>query len=207
VNAFWRLSHLHGTHGSRFSPSAITLMRARFTARRSFRYDLHDRRGGRFEPHESRMRTIHPAKINLRVCFEDPQPGLAPYSAQVNSEAAVIREGVADPLGAGTVFHNDDDAPAVVEIPYGDTAPFTRPVADCFNDKRVCSRIWRPRDTNQQGEFSELIRDANDPFWKAHLNASSSLTLWLTGAQKEAKPTEARPVEPRVRPGRVRCRA
>ncbi len=126
MNAFWRLSHLHGTHGSRFSPSAITLMRARFTARRSFRYDLHDRRGGRFEPHESRMHTIHPAKINLRVCVEDPQPGLAPYSAQVKSEAAVIREGVADPLGAGTVFHNDDDAPAVVEIPYGDTAPFTR---------------------------------------------------------------------------------
>jgi len=33
------------------------------------------------------------------------------------------------------------------------------------------------------------------------------LTLWLTGARKEAKPTEARPVEPRVRPDRVRCRA
>ena len=32
-------------------------------------------------------------------------------------------------------------------------------------------------------------------------------TLWLTGARKEAKPTEARPVEPRVRPDRVRCRA
>jgi hypothetical protein len=31
------------------------------------------------------------------------------------------------------------------------------------------------------------------------------LTLWLTGARKEAKPTEARPVEPRVRPDRVRC--
>jgi hypothetical protein len=29
-------------------------------------------------------------------------------------------------------------------------------------------------------------------------------TLWLTGARKEAKPTEARPVEPRVRPDRVR---
>ena len=33
------------------------------------------------------------------------------------------------------------------------------------------------------------------------------ITLWLTGARKEAKPTEARPVEPRVRPDRVRCRA
>ena len=36
---------------------------------------------------------------------------------------------------------------------------------------------------------------------------SSAITLWLTGARKEAKPTEARPVEPRVRPDRVRCRA
>jgi hypothetical protein len=33
------------------------------------------------------------------------------------------------------------------------------------------------------------------------------LTLWIAGARKEAKPTEARPVEPRVRPDRVRCRA
>jgi hypothetical protein len=32
-------------------------------------------------------------------------------------------------------------------------------------------------------------------------------TLWLTGARKEAKPAEARPVEPRVRPDRVRRRA
>ena len=36
---------------------------------------------------------------------------------------------------------------------------------------------------------------------------STCLTLWLTGARKEAKPTEARPVEPSVRPDRVRCRA
>ncbi len=34
-----------------------------------------------------------------------------------------------------------------------------------------------------------------------------TLTLWLTSARKEAKPTEARPVEPRLRPDRVRCRA
>jgi hypothetical protein len=33
------------------------------------------------------------------------------------------------------------------------------------------------------------------------------LTLWISGARKEAKPTEARPVEPRVRADRVRCRA
>jgi hypothetical protein len=33
------------------------------------------------------------------------------------------------------------------------------------------------------------------------------LTLWLAVARKEAKPTEGRPVEPRVRSDHVRCRA
>jgi hypothetical protein len=32
-------------------------------------------------------------------------------------------------------------------------------------------------------------------------------TLWLPGARKEAKPAEAHPVEPRVRPDRARCGA
>jgi hypothetical protein len=34
------------------------------------------------------------------------------------------------------------------------------------------------------------------------LSGNRCLTLWLTGARKEAKSTEARPVEPRVGPDR-----
>lgn len=49
-------------------------------------------------------------------------------------------------------------------------------MADCFNDKRVSSGVWRPRDTNQEGEVSDLIRDTNDPFRKAHLIAPRRLT-------------------------------
>src|SRR5919107_1902726 len=45
------------------------------------------------------------------------------------------------------------------------------------------------------------------PDGQGWLGGAGHLTLWLTGARKEAQPTDARPVEPRVRPGRVRCRA
>jgi len=153
------------------------------------------------------MYAIHSAQVAVWICVENPQAGFVPCTAKVNPQASVVREGVSDPVSAEAILRDDDNVAAIVEIPHGDTAPFARPMADCFNDKRVSSGIWRPRDTNQKGEVSDLIRDTNDPIRKAHLIAPCLLTLWLTGAQKEAKPTEARPVEPRVRPDRVRCRA
>jgi hypothetical protein len=152
-------------------------MGARFGARRSFRHNLHDRWGGRFDPYESRMYAIHSAEVAVWICVEDPQAGFVPCTSKVNPEASVVREGVSDPVSAEAILHNDDDVAAIVEIPHGDTAPFARPMADCFNDKRVSSRVWRPRDTNQKGEVSDLIRDTNDPFRKAHPIAPSSLDV------------------------------
>ena len=44
-------------------------------------------------------------------------------------------------------------------------------MADCFNDKRISSGVRRPRDTDQKGGASDLIRDTDDPLRKAHLIA------------------------------------
>src|SRR5215470_20375896 len=116
------LSLPHASHGWRLSPSCSALMGARFGARRSFRHNLHDRWGGRFDPYESRMYAIHSAEIAVWICVEYLQAGRAPRSAQVNPETTVVRDRVADPVGAGAVLHDNDDARAVVEIPHGDTA-------------------------------------------------------------------------------------
>jgi hypothetical protein len=72
------------------------------------------------------MHSIHPAKVGLCICIEDPQAGGAPSSAEVNPEASVVCQRVADPLGAGAILDDDDDAAAVVQIPYGDAPPLTR---------------------------------------------------------------------------------
>jgi len=64
----------------------------------------------------------------------------------VNPEATVVRERVADPVGAGAVLDDDDDAPAVVEIAHGDAAALTRATADGFDGERVFSGVWRPWD-------------------------------------------------------------
>jgi len=122
------------------------------------------------------MYAIHSAKVAVWICVEDPQAGFVPCTAKVNPQASVVREGVSDPVSAEAILHNNDKVAAIVEIPHGETAPFARPMANCFNDKRVSSGIWRPRDTNQKGELSDLIRDTNDPFRKAHLIAPSRLT-------------------------------
>jgi hypothetical protein len=47
----------------------------------SFGQNLYDPRRTRFEAHECRMRSIHPAKAALRICVEDSQAGRAPCSA------------------------------------------------------------------------------------------------------------------------------
>jgi hypothetical protein len=56
-------------------------MGARFGARRSFRHNLHDRWGGRFDAHASRMDAIHSLEVRLRVSVEvedDPPRSLDP---------------------------------------------------------------------------------------------------------------------------------
>ena len=123
------------------------------------------------------MYAIHSAEVAVWICVEDPQVGFVPCTSKVNPEASVVSEGVSDPVSPEAILHDNDDVAAIVEIPHGDTSPFARPMADGFNDKRVSSCIWRPRDTSQQGEVCDLIRDTNDPFRKAHLIAPSSLTI------------------------------
>jgi hypothetical protein len=65
----------------------------------------------------------------------------------------------------------------------------------------------------QAGEIIGLAMAANGhklPLAVHNLSGSfrpARLTLWLTGAREEGKPTEAHPVQLRVRPDRVRCRA
>jgi hypothetical protein len=122
------------------------------------------------------MYTIHSAEVAVRICVEDTQAGFVPCTSKVNPQASVVREGVSDPVSVEPILHDDDNMAAIVEIPHGDTAPFARPMADCFNDKRISSGVRRPRDTNQKGEFSNLIRDTDDPFRKAHLIAPGRLT-------------------------------
>jgi len=152
-------------------------MGARFGARRSFRHNLHYRWGGRFDPHENRMDAIHSAEVAVWICVEDPQAGQAPCSAQVNPEATVVLERVADPLGAGTVLHDDDDVAAVIEISHGDTTALTRATADGFDDERVFSRVWRPWDAYEKGKLGNRVRDTHDPLRKSHLIAPSHLTI------------------------------
>jgi hypothetical protein len=102
----------------------------------------------------------------------------------VNPEATVVRERVADPVSAGACLHDDDNVATVVEIADGDATPFARPMTDCFNDQRVLAIVRRPRDPSQESKGSDLIRDTNDPFRKAHLIAPSSLTFPATGARE-----------------------
>jgi hypothetical protein len=123
------------------------------------------------------MYAIHSAEVAVWICVEDPQAGFVPCTSKVNPETSVVREGVSDPVSAEAILHDDDDVAAIVEIPHGDAAALTGATADGFDDERVFSGVWRPRDTNQKHEVSDLIRDTNDPFRKAHLIAPSSLTL------------------------------
>ena len=171
------LSLPHVSHGWRLSLSCSALMGALFGARRSFRHNLHDRWGGRFDPYESRMYAIHSTEVAVWICVEYPQAGRAPCSAQVNPEAIVVLERVADPLGAGTVLHDDDDAAAVIEISHGDTTALTRATADGFDDERVFSGVWRPWDAYEKGKFCNRVRDTHDLLRNSHLIAPSHLTI------------------------------
>ena len=130
------------------------------------------------------MYTIHSAQVAVWICVEDPQAGFVPCTAKVNPQASVVREGVSDPVSAEAILYDDDNVAAIVEIPHRDAAPFARSMADCFNDKRVCSGIRRSRDTNQKSELSDLIRDTNDPFRKPHLIAPARVTCEYTGLRK-----------------------
>ncbi|HEX3033901.1 MAG TPA: hypothetical protein VHT73_02055 [Thermodesulfobacteriota bacterium] len=141
------------------------------SVRGSFGHNLHDRWGGRFDPHESRMYAIHSTKVAFWICIKDLQAGIAPCASEVNPEATAICECISDPVGAEAILHDDNNVTAIVEIPHGNTAPFARPMADCFNDKRVSPGVRRPRDAGQKGEVSDLIRDTDDPLRKVHLTA------------------------------------
>jgi hypothetical protein len=96
---------------------------------------------------------IHSAEVAVWIYVEDSQPSFVPCTSKVNPEATVVREGVSDPVSAEGILHDDDDVAAIVEIPHGNTAPFARPMADCFNDKRASSGVWRSRDTNQKASL------------------------------------------------------
>jgi hypothetical protein len=78
----------------------------------------------------------------------------------MNPEATVVRERVADPVGARAVLHDHDDAAAL-----------TRATADGFDDERVFSGVWRPGDAYEKGKLGEGVRDTHDLLWKSHLIA------------------------------------
>lgn len=117
------------------------------------------------------MYAVHSSKITFRIRIEDLQAGVAPCAAEVNPEAPFICEGISDPAGAPAVLHNDNNVTSIVEIPYRNTSPFTGLMADCLNDKRIFPGIRRTRDTNKNGKVSDLIRNTDQPFRKAHLTA------------------------------------
>src|ERR671923_986912 len=146
-------------------------MGARFGARRSFRHNLHDRWGGRFDPHESRMYAIHSAEVAVWIGVEDPQAGLVPCTSKVNPEATVVHEGVSDPVSAEAILHDDDNVATIVEIAHGDAAVLTRATADGFDDERVFSGVWRPWDAYEKGELGDQVRDTHDLLRKSHLIA------------------------------------
>src|SRR5262245_18831651 len=123
------------------------------------------------------MYAIHSAEIAVWICVKDPQAGRAPCSTQVNPEATVVLERVADPLGAGTVLHDNHDARAVAEIPHRDTAALTRATADGFDNERVFSRVWRAWDAHEKGKLGNRVRDTHDLLRKSHLIAPSHLTI------------------------------
>src|SRR5215467_2143104 len=148
----------------------VALMGARFGARRSFRHNLHDRWGGRFDPHESRMYAIHSVEVVFWICVEDPQAGFVPCTSKVNPKVIVVREGVSDPVSAEAILDDDDNAPAIVEIAHGDTETLTRATADGFDDERVFSRVWRPWDAYNKGKPGDRVRNTHDVLRKSHLS-------------------------------------
>jgi hypothetical protein len=162
-------------------------MGARFGARRSFKHNLHDRWGGRLDPHESRMYTIHSLEVRLRISVEDPQAGFVPCTSKVNPEASVVREGVSDPVSAESILHADDNVAAIVEIPHGDSATLTGATVDGFDDERVFSGVWRPWDAYEKGELGDRVRDMHDLLRKSHLVAASS----LNAKAERARPASA----------------
>jgi hypothetical protein len=54
----------------------------------------------------------------------------------MNPEATIVRERVADPVNAGAFLYDDNDSPAVVEIPHGGATLLTRATAEGFDDER-----------------------------------------------------------------------
>src|SRR5215475_12385699 len=126
------------------------------------------------------MYAIHPAEVAVWICIEDPQAGRAPCSAQVNSEATVVLERVADPLGVRAVLHDDDDAAAVIEISHGDATALTRATADGFDDERVFSRVWRPWDAHEKSKLGNRVRDTHDLLRKSHLIALPTHYLFFS---------------------------
>jgi hypothetical protein len=97
------------------------------------------------------MHSIHLPQVRLWICIENHQPSRAPCPPEVNPESTVIRERVADPLGAKAILNDDEDSAPLVEIAHGDAVPLARSTTDGLDDKGVSSGVRRPRDADEKG--------------------------------------------------------
>ena len=137
--------------------------------RGSFRYKFYNRWGSRFEPYEGCVHPIHPAKVHLRIRIKDSQASCLPCAAEVNPEVPVVRDRVANPVGPGATLHDDDNVAAVVEVSHRDATSSTRLMADCFDHERVSSIVRRARNTGQEGNVRDRVRDTDNEVGKVHM--------------------------------------
>ncbi len=121
------------------------------------------------------MYAIHSSKITFWICIENLQVSIVPYAAEVNPEAPAICEGISDPVCAKAILHDDDNVTTIVEIPYRNTSPFARLMANCLNDECVFPGVRGTRDASKKSKVSDLICDTDQPLRKAHLIASWAL--------------------------------
>src|SRR5262249_60229709 len=103
--------------------------------------------------------------------------GRARGSLGADSGEGAVREPVEDAPAAVASPPGNGGAPAVVEIPRGDTAALSRATGDGFDDERVFSGVWRPWDTYEKGELGDRVRDTHDLLRNSHLIAPSHLTI------------------------------
>ena len=104
---------------------------------------------------------------NIRI--KDSQASCLPCAAEVNPEVPVVRDRVANPVGPGATLHDDDNVAAVVEVSHRDATSSTRLMADCFDHERVSSIVRRARNTGQEGNVRDRVRDTDNEVGKVHM--------------------------------------
>lgn len=109
--------------------------------------------------HQASVKPVHTLEVGFGVVFKKSEPGVPPAATKVDSQAALARQSVADPIGAAAVFHDDYESARLLKVADGDAMPLSRAPSYGLDDQCVAPRIGRPRDPQPEGPHRHEVGD------------------------------------------------